>query len=294
MGVFCRPHGEVPYVCQEIRMLPLRFIYVALACAALAAAAPTRAAEYSPTVGQPGKDVIWVPTPDALIARMLDMAKVTPQDYLVDLGSGDGRTVIAAAKRGVRALGIEYNPDMVKLSVRSAEAAGVSERVKFVHGDIFTTDFRDASVVTMYLLSSLNLKLRPTLLNMKPGTRVVSHAFNMGDWAADETASVEGYTAYLWIVPAKVAGRWQVNAAGQLFELAFDQAYQKITGKVSGSGLSPNVADPTLQGSTIAFTLIDGSGRFRRFRGTVEGDTIEGVVRMQDQAETRFSARRTK
>jgi hypothetical protein len=263
-------------------------VYAALALSGVVAAAD----EFSPKVGQPGKDVIWVPTPDALVQRMLEMAKVTPKDYLVDLGSGDGRTVIAAAKRGIKALGIEYNPDMVALSIKNAELEKVADRAKFIQGDVFATDFSQATVVTMYLLSSLNLKLRPTLLNMKPGTRVVSHAFNMADWSPDETASVEGYTAYLWIVPAKVQGRWQVSGPSGPFELTLDQTYQKITGKVSGTGLSPNVTDPSLQGSAIGFTLIDANGRFLRFRGSVNGDTMEGTAQTPGTAEVRWTARR--
>jgi len=250
--------------------------------------------DFSPKVGQPGKDVIWVPTPDALVARMLEMAKATPQDFLVDLGSGDGRTVIAAAKRGIKAMGIEYNADMVALSQRNAQAEGVADKVKLVQGDIFTTDFSEATVVTMYLLSSLNLKLRPTLLAMKPGTRLVSHAFTMGDWTPDETATVEGYTAYLWIVPAKVQGRWQVTAPSGNFDLWLEQTFQKIVGKVAGTGLAPNLGDPMLQASTISFTLADASGNFLRFRGTVKNGAMEGTVNTPAGTQARWTARRAK
>jgi hypothetical protein len=255
---------------------------------------PAAAGEFEPKVGQPGKDVIWVPTPDALVERMLDMARVTPKDFLVDLGSGDGRTVIAAAKRGVKALGIEYNPDMVALSRANAERAGVTDRASFTHGDVFTTDFSQANVVTMYLLSSLNIKLRPTLLNMRAGTRVVSHAFNMGDWAPDETATVDGYTAYMWIVPAKVQGRWQATGPSGPFELTLEQTYQKLVGKASGSGLTPNVADPVVEGTHIRFTLVDNAGRFLRFSGTVNGNAMEGSAQVPGAAEGRWSARRAK
>ena len=262
-------------------------------CTALAFSLAAPAADdYTPQVGQPGKDVIWVPTPDALVERMLDMAKVTPKDYVVDLGSGDGRTVIAAAKRGVRALGIEYNPDMVKLSIRNAETAGVQSMAQFVHGDVFATDFSQATVVTMYLLSSLNLKLRPTILNMKPGTRVVSHAFTMGDWNPDDTADVDGYRAYLWIVPAKVQGRWQVSGPAGAFELALEQTFQKITGKTSGAGLAPNVLDAKLDGARIAFTVADSAGKTLRYSGTVSGDSIEGTAQAAGSPERRWSARR--
>lgn len=263
--------------------------------AILALAPPVHSADdFSPQVGQPGKDVIWVPTPDALVARMLEMAKATPQDFLVDLGSGDGRTVIAAAKRGIKAMGIEYNADMVALSQRNAQAEGVADKVKLVQGDIFTTDFSEATVVTMYLLSSLNLKLRPTLLAMKPGTRLVSHAFTMGDWAPDETATVEGYTAYLWIVPAKVQGRWQVTAPSGNFDLWLEQTFQKIVGKVAGKDLAPNLGDPMLQASTISFTLADASGNFLRFRGTVKNGAMEGTVNTLAGTQARWTARRAK
>src|SRR5207244_2320242 len=148
--------------------------------------------EYQPQVGQEGKDVVWVPTPQALVDKMLDMAKVTPKDYVIDLGSGDGRTVITAAKRGIRALGIEYNPDMVELSKRNAAKEGVSDKATFAKADLFESDFSDAQVITMFLLSSINMKLRPKILDLKPGTRIVSNTFDMGEWKPDETAKVEG------------------------------------------------------------------------------------------------------
>ncbi|MCC7080037.1 MAG: class I SAM-dependent methyltransferase [Burkholderiales bacterium] len=272
--------------------MPQRALALVLALYVSLFLLPPAAADFEPKVGQPGKDVIWVPTPESLVERMLDMAKVTPKDFLVDLGSGDGRTVIAAAKRGVKALGIEYNPDMVELSRANAERAGVGGRASFVHGDVFQTDFSKATVVTMYLLSSLNLKLRPTLLNMKPGTRLVSHAFNMGDWSPDETSTINGYTAYLWIVPARVQGLWQATGPSGAFELTLDQTYQKITGKVTGAGLTPNVGDPILHGNTIQFTLVDSSGRFLRFRGSVNGKSMEGTVQAPGGNDIRWSARR--
>jgi SAM-dependent methyltransferase len=275
-------------------MSRLAFSIATAAIAVTLLSAPLRAAdEYQPQVGQPGKDVIWVPTPDALVERMLDMAKATPKDFVVDLGSGDGRTVIAAAKRGINALGIEYNPEMVTLSIRNAEKAGVSERAKFVHGDVFASDFSKATVVTMYLLSSLNLKLRPTLLDMKPGTRLVSHAFTMGDWQADETADVEGYRAYLWIVPAKVQGKWQVSIPAGSFDLALEQSFQQVSGKAAGSGVSSGgIYESSLQGSAISFALADASGKVMRFKGTVNGDTMQGTAQSVGSAEMRWSARR--
>ena len=197
-------------------MTPYLFrIFAALLAVVLAlpACAQTAAGDkdYTPTVGQEGKDVIWVPTPQALVEKMLDMAKLTAQDIHYDLGSGDGRTVITAAKRGAQAFGVEFNPDMVALAQRAAAKEGVAGKAKFIHGDIFQTDFGQATVVTLYLLPSLNVKLRPTLLKMKPGTRVVSHAFTMDEWQPDQTENVEGRTAYLWIVPAPVEGTWRWN-----------------------------------------------------------------------------------
>ena len=196
----------------------LRILLIAglTACVASPAWAQARgAATFEPTVGQPGKDVVWVPTPQALVDKMLDMAKLTPQDYHMDLGSGDGRTVITAVKRGARSTGVEYNPDMVDLAKRNAVAAGVGDKAQFIRGDIFETDFSKAQVLTLFLLPSLNLRLRPTILNMAPGTRVVSNSFTMEAWQPDETVNVGGdctswCTAHLWIVPAKVRahGSW--------------------------------------------------------------------------------------
>ncbi|MCD6041440.1 MAG: methyltransferase, partial [Burkholderiales bacterium] len=166
----------------------LAFVLALFSAAALAQATQT----YEPSVGQEGKDVVWVPTPQALVDRMLDMAKVTPADFVIDLGSGDGRTVITAAKRGARALGIEYNPEMVELSKRNAEKEGVTARASFMKADLFESDFSKATVITMFLLPEINLKLRPKILGLKPGTRVVSNSFNMGDWQADETQEAKG------------------------------------------------------------------------------------------------------
>src|SRR5690554_2675870 len=194
---------------------------MSLSGAALAQNSTTEAdsGTFTPTVGQSGKDVIWVPTPQALVDRMLDMAGLTPEDTLVDLGSGDGRTVITAAKRGAKARGIEYNPDMVALSRSAALREGLQDRAVFEQADIFESDFSDATVVTLFLLPNLNLKLRPTLLDMAPGTRVVSNSFTMGDWEPDETVEAEGCTnyciAYKWVVPAKVEGSWSL-ADGKL------------------------------------------------------------------------------
>jgi hypothetical protein len=233
--------------------------------------------EYTPSVGQEGKDVIWVPTPQSLVERMLTMAQVKPTDIVIDLGSGDGRTVITAAKKfGATATGIEYNPDMVALAQRNAEKEGVSGKAQFQKADIFATDFSKATVITMYLLPSLNLKLRPTILNMRPGTRIVSHAFTMDDWQPDQVDSSEGRTAYLWIVPAKVAGTWKVDVTGggaRSYEAAFVQQFQNIGGSAKADGKTVQFSNGKLRGDTITFS-IDG----REFTGRVAGEKIEGTV----------------
>src|SRR3954468_17324613 len=186
-----------------------RFLFLLCLSSAVVAgfAQAQPAKEYEPQVGQEGKDVVWVPTPQALVDKMLDMAKVTPKDFVMDLGSGDGRTVITAAKRGARAQGIEYNPDMVELAKRNAAKEGISDKATFVKADLFETDFSQASVITMFLLPDINLKLRPKILDLKPGTRIVSNTFTMDDWSPDETSTVGGdcsawCTALFWLVPA--------------------------------------------------------------------------------------------
>ena len=195
-------------------MIRARFLAAILAASLTAAVAAQTKPEYGdevfqPSVGQPGKDVIWVPTPDALVTRMLTAAKVTKDDLVYDLGSGDGKIPIAAAKQfGAKAVGIEYNPDMAELARRNTKRQGVDNMVTIITGDIFKEDFSKATVVTMYLLPDLNLKLRPTILKMKPGTRVTSHQFHMGDWDPDEKYSIEFRDAYLWYVPANVEGTW--------------------------------------------------------------------------------------
>jgi SAM-dependent methyltransferase len=225
-----------------------------------AGAEAQNASDYTPERGQAGKDVVWVPTPQALVDRMLDAAKVTPDDYVVDLGSGDGRTVITAAKRGVRALGVEYNPDLVALSKRAAAQEGVEDKVTFVQGDIFKTDFSDATVVTLFLLPELNVRLRPTLLDMKPGTRVVSNSFDMAEWKPDERLEAgekcEVYcVAYLWIVPAKVEGTWRFPNG----ELSLKQTFQTVSGTLTSNGKEEPIADGRLNGNVLSFTAGGGS-----------------------------------
>lgn len=248
---------------------------------------------YKPSVGQPGKDVVWVPTPDELVQRMLAMAKVTPKDIVYDLGAGDGKIAIAAGKLGATAVGIEYNPDMVKLAQCYVEAEGVAGKVKIIHGDIFKEDFSRATVVTMYLLPELNLKLRPTILNMRPGTRVTSHQFTMGDWEADETADIDYRTAYLWIVPAKVEGQWNFrDATGQQFTVALTQKYQKISGDVTVGGRKQPLVGATLRGDEIRFAFNDDKGVTRTLTGTVRGNEINGALRAAGGGDVKVSGTR--
>ena len=229
---------------------------------------------YEPQVGQEGKDVVWVPTPQALVDKMLDMAQVTPNDFVMDLGSGDGRTVITAAKRGARALGIEYNPEMVELSTRAAAKERVSDRAKFMKADLFETDFSEATVVTMFLLSSINLKLRPKILDLRPGTRIVSNTFDMGEWKPDETGTAPGCsqwcTAHLWIVPAKVAGDWKTPQG----ELRLEQSFQMVSGTLSTGNNRASISNGRLQGNRISFTL-DG----KEYTGTVSGTAMAGTIK---------------
>ena len=248
---------------------PLLTLFLALAAAAVCAQPAKNL--FEPEIGQDGKDVIWVPTPQGLVDKMLDMAKVTAADYVIDLGSGDGRTVISAAKRGARALGIEYNPDMVELSNRNAEKAGVADKAKFIKADIFETDFTQATVITMYLLPTLNLKLRPKILAMKPGTRVVSHAFTMDDWQPDQTDSFDGRTAYMWIVPAKAEGIWQLAHGG---ELSLVQNFQMLTGTLRIGYDTAMITNGRMRGDQITFTAAGSD-----YSGRLLGNTIEGTVK---------------
>ncbi len=258
------------------RFHSVRLIVLGLALASGIAFAQEQSEEYEPYIGQPGKDVVWVPTGEDLVEKMLDIAEVTPKDFVIDLGSGDGRTVIAAAKRGATALGIEYNPDMVELSIRNAMEAGVSDKATFINADIFESDFSKASVITMFLLPQINLKLRPTILDMKPGTRVVSNSFTMEDWTADETINLEEgcttwCTAYFWIVPAKVEGQWQLKDG----ELNLSQKFQAITGTLEVNGEEIAVTGK-LKGDQISFSSDEAE-----YSGSVNGDTMSGTLKSE-------------
>ena len=230
--------------------------------------------DYKPRSGQDGKDVIWVPTPQVNVIKMLDIAGITPEDFVIDLGSGDGRLVIEAARRGARARGIEFNSDMVELSRRRAVQSRVSDRVEFIKGDLFEADLSEATVITMFLLNSINLKLRPKLLELRPGTRIVSNTFHMGDWIADSTALGDencGHycTALMWIVPAKVGGTWIMDDG----VLTLDQKFQMVTGSLRTPSETIRITDGRLRGDLLTFTH-----KFQRYSGRVKDDVIEGSV----------------
>jgi precorrin-6B methylase 2 len=239
-----------------------------VAAAAFAQATATQQKPYEPKVGQAGKDVVWVPTPQELVNKMLDMAKVTAQDYVMDLGSGDGRTVITAAKRGATAVGIEYNPEMVELAKRNATKEGVNGKATFLKADLYETDLSKATVITMFLLPEINMKLRPKILNLKPGTRIVSNSFTMEDWEDDQTETVSGEctswcTAHFWIVPAKVDGTWQTPQG----DLKLTQEFQKVKGT-----LGTQAVEGKLAGDQITLT----AGGKTVYTGKVNGTTIQG------------------
>ena len=230
---------------------------------------PSAAVAPEPRLGQPGKDIPWVPSPEPLVDRMLDLARLNSSDYLIDLGSGDGRLVIAAARRGVRARGIEFEPGLVAFATDSARRAGVDWRATFVQGDIFQSDLSQATVITLFLSSEINLRLRPRLLELEPGTRIISNTFTMADWNPDETAK-EGdcetrCDAMLWIVPAQVAGEWRLGQE----TLRLEQAFQRVTGTLDAADLT----DVRLRGHDISFTAAS-----RRYTGRVGTTVMSGTT----------------
>lgn len=262
---------------RSLRTRQLLLVLCLLLAAAPAIAQGTQAQKpqpFQPQVGQGGKDVVWVPTPQVLVDKMLDMAGVTPQDFLMDLGSGDGRTVITAAKRGTRAMGIEYNPDMVELSKQNAAKEGVNGRAEFVKADLFETDLSKATVITMFLLPDINLRLRPKILDLKPGTRIVSNTFTMEDWNADEIATVgedctSWCTALFWIVPAKAGGTWTFPNG----ELTLTQTFQMLAGTMRIGEKSAPISDARLRGDQISFT-VGGV----KYTGKVNGTSMGGTA----------------
>jgi precorrin-6B methylase 2 len=254
---------------------PVVCVFLALSVAVISAGrlaqAQTVQTPFEPRVGQPGKDVVWVPTPEVIVEKMLDAASVTPRDYVVDLGSGDGRNVIAAAKRGARALGVEFNPDMVELSKKNAEKAGVGDKAMFVQGDMFEADFSKATVLALFLLPDNMKRLRTKFFELRPGTRIVANTFGIEDWTADESKTIEEdctswCTILLWIVPAKVQGTWRMPHG----ELTLKQEYQMLTGTL---GTAP-IENAKLRGEQITFA-VGGA----QYTGTVNGDTMAGTVK---------------
>jgi predicted O-methyltransferase YrrM len=233
--------------------------------------------EYAPTYGEEGKDVIWVPTPDPVVDVVLDMARLKPDDLLVDLGSGDGRIVIAAARRGFRAVGIEYNEKLVEYSIRMAEKAGVSDKTRFVKDDIFTADLSSYTVIVLFLRPKLNMQLLPRLTELKPGTRVISHRFLLGEWKPDEQrVGAEGRIVHQWIVPAKVEGNWDLHAGKQRYSVRLAQKYQQVSGTVKVGAKEVPLRGVKLEGASIRFTIDDGTAR--EFAGRVAGNAMEGAT----------------
>ena len=249
---------------------PFVFFILSSFVSTAAFAQGTQAKPFEPQVGQAGKDVVWVPTPQVLVEKMLDMAKVTPQDFVMDLGSGDGRTVITAAKRGATAMGIEYNPDMVELSKKNAAAAGQTAKATFTKADLFETDLSKPTVITMFLLPSINMKLRPKILDLKPGTRIVTNSFTMEEWQPDQSETVTDdctswCTAHLWIVPAKIDGTWQVGSD----TLSLKQTFQNFTGTMGST---------TLTGGKLSGAQIEFSVGGTKYTGRVDGKMMKGTT----------------
>ena len=266
---------------QSIRRALSTFIFVSFAVCLLQACTVLQPETYVPQRGQMGKDVMWLPTSDDLVLKMLDAAKVGPQDELVDLGAGDGKIPIAAARHfGARAWGIEYNKDLAALAQRNAQRAGVAERVRIVHGDIFKEDFSKATVVTMYLLEELNAQLRPTILAMKPGTRVLSNTFSMGDWEPDQVIRVTNGTGYFWTVPANVAGLWTLSGLDEKGNatLKLDQNFQRLGGTLTLQGKTQNLLGARMHGAELHFSFINADGQLKAVKVLVNGQVLSGEV----------------
>jgi hypothetical protein len=284
-------------------VLPAAHRIAVVALAALAIA-PARALE---------PRVPYVPTPQEVVDRMLEVAKVGPHDYLIDLGSGDGRIVVTAARKfGTRGFGVDINPERIRESNDNARRAGVTEKVAFYERDLFQTSLGSATVITMYLLPQVNIELRPRLLDLKPGTRLVSHDFDMGDWKPDQYIKMEAQAKYggaggtseiyLWVVPARVAGIWQwelpVSGKPVAYEVKLEQKYQAVTGSISVGGKPVKLLNARLRGDEIRFAFtadVNGSQLKHEFTGKVAGDGIIGSARLSGarmQGQHDWSARR--
>jgi hypothetical protein len=244
------------------------------------ASTTTPSAEYKPQVGQEGKDVIWVPTPEGLIDKMLAAAKVNDKDTLFDLGAGDGIIAITAARQyGAKSVGIEYNPEMAQFARRKVAEAGLTDKVKIITGDIFQEDFSAATVVTLYLMPHLNLKLRPILLKMKPGTRVVSNTFTMGEWEPDETVFDQHWKGYFWVVPAQIEGAWVMTGMeGGPLRLNISQSFQNIGGTLTRGGQTLTLLGAKLRGDEVKFQFVTPDRKVHAFSGRLEGRRLTGTV----------------
>jgi hypothetical protein len=244
------------------------------------ASTTTNSAEYKPKVGQEGKDVIWVPTPEGLIDKMLAAAKVNDKDTLFDLGAGDGIIAITAARKyGAKSVGIEYNPDMAQFARRKVAEAGLTDKVKIITGDIFQEDFSSATVITLYLMPHLNLKLRPILLKMKPGTRVVSNTFTMGEWEPDETVFDQHWKGYFWVVPAQIEGAWVMTGMeGGPLRLNISQSFQNIGGTLTRGGQTLTLLGAKLRGDEVKFQFVTPDRKVHAFSGRLEGRRLTGTV----------------
>ena len=266
---------------QSIHRALSTFIFVSCSVFLLQACSVLQSETYVPKRGQMGKDVMWLPTNDDLVFKMLDAAQVGPRDELVDLGAGDGKIPIAAARQfGARAWGIEYNKDLAALAQRNAQRAGVAERVRIVHGDIFKEDFSKATVVTMYLLEELNTQLRPTILAMKPGTRVLSNTFSMGDWEPDQVIRVSNGTGYFWTVPANVAGLWTLSGLDENGNatLKLEQSFQRLGGSLTLQGKTQNLLGARIEGSVLHFSFINPDGLLKAVKVFVNCQLLSGEL----------------
>jgi hypothetical protein len=245
----------------------------------------------APKIGQPSQDSVWVPTPERVIRRMLQMADTTSRDVVIDLGAGDGRIPIYAAKQfGARSIGVELEANLVRLARETAAAQGVAGLASFVRQDLFKADLSAATVIALYISPGVMTRLKPRLLALAPGTRVVSHNFTLEDWEPDESIRVEGRNAHLWVVPAAVAGTWAVDLPGEAFELSIEQRYQALTTSGVRGGKRLPVIGSMLRGTELRFSSFDRDGSSRHFSGRVEGGRMSGTSEGDGVAPLRWSA----
>ena len=264
-----------------------------LAAGGAATFAQTPAADSTPQIGQVSKNSVWVPTPERMIRRLLQMADTSPADLVMDLGSGDGRVPIYAARHfGTRAVGVELEANLVRLSLEVARAQGVAHLTQFVRQDLFETDLSRANVITLYLSPGAMTLLKPRLMALKPGVRVVSHQFTLDDWEADETIRVEGRSGYLWVVPAPLQGHWRLSSAGDELRLTIEQKFLELTTKALRAGRAVNVVGARLRGNELSFTSFDRDGSSRHYRGRVDGARMQGEASGEDGAAVRWTATR--